>query len=161
MKNFVYRAKKGPDEVINGVIVAHNTQEVVEQLARQGLVATFVKDEQETKRSFSEHRLRSLFGVRLKVLIVFTRQLSKLLNSGIPILRALTILAEQTQSSYFRGVIEAISEKVKNGQTLSSSLREYPAIFSAFYVAMVKAGEDSGSIDKSLMRLSGYYTQQF
>lgn len=162
MKNFIYKAKNGPDELIEGVIVAHSTQDVVDQLAKKGLVATFVK-EQETGKSviFSEQRFRRLFGVRLKTLIVFTRQLAKLLHSGIPILRALDILAEQTPDHYFKNVIEAIAHKVQNGQTLSSSLKEHPKIFNSFYIAMVKAGEDSGSIDTSLSRLSDYYMQQY
>lgn len=160
MKTFVYKAKKGPDELVEGTITAQSKHDAVEQLVRQGLVATFVQDKEELAASTSDKKLRRYFGVRLKTLIVFTRQLAKLLSSGIPILRALAILSEQTQGSYFKGIINEVAERVKNGQTFSSSLKEFPVIFSPFYIAMVKAGEDSGNIDKSLTRLADYYSQQ-
>ncbi|MFC1755134.1 type II secretion system F family protein, partial [Thermoproteota archaeon] len=163
MKNFIYRAKEGPEKTVEGKMLANDTQEVVDRLARDGLVATYVKDEKDGLRDSSRYSLRGIFGfgIRLKDIIVFSRQLSKLLASGIPVLRSLTILSEQTQNGYFRSVIDDISEKVKNGQTMSASIKDYPKIFSPFYIAMVKAGEDSGGVDRALNRISECYKRQY
>lgn len=161
MKTFVYKAKEGPDKVVEGKIVAESTQEVVEKLSQQGFVATFVKEETQESEPAEFFKLRGLFGVRLRELIFFSRHLASLIKSGVPILRALNILWEQTNNPYLRNIIKDIANDVKNGQTLSFSLAKYPKVFSPFYVAMVRAGENSGTADKSLIRISSYYLKHF
>ncbi|MFC1593845.1 type II secretion system F family protein [Candidatus Omnitrophota bacterium] len=160
MKSFIYKAKSGPDKIIEGKIAAASTHEVVEMLTRKGYVATFVKEEVDAKKSTSRFSLRWMFGARLKEIMVFSRQLAHLLRAGVPILRALHILSEQTNNTYFAAIIDDIAEKVKKGQTFSLSLKAYPKHFSSFYIAMIKAGEDSGGMDKALQRISEYYSKQ-
>ncbi|MFC1704487.1 type II secretion system F family protein [Candidatus Omnitrophota bacterium] len=160
MKTFIYRAKNGPENILEGKIVANSAQEVVDILKRKGYMATQVYEQTSSVDSAARFSLRMFFGVRLKEIAIFSRQLANLLKSGVPILKALHILSEQTQDAYFRNIIIDIAEKVKKGESLSMSLRSYPKIFTPFYIAMVKAGEDSGGVDRSLMRIADYYVKQ-
>ncbi|MBF0493823.1 MAG: type II secretion system F family protein [Candidatus Omnitrophica bacterium] len=162
MKKFHYKAKKGPQKVIEGVIYANSAREVVEKINKTGYVATSVREElvQSDVRATS-FDFNSLFGVGIKELISFTKQLATLIKSGIPILKSLTVLGEQTQDRYFRTAVESIAENVKNGHSLSSSLKEYPKIFSPFYRAMLKAGEESGKLPMALKRISDYYSKRY
>ena len=160
MGTFIYRAKNGPDNTIEGKMSAANVQEVVDRLNKQGYVATYVKEEN-IDRGISFPSWGQLIGkVTLKELIVFSQHLGFLLKAKVPILKALKILSQQIPNLYFRGVIKELTEQVKNGQPLSTSLKKYPKIFSSFYTTMVGAGEESGTLDKALMRITGYYVKQ-
>jgi len=157
---FIYKAKNGPDNTIEGKMSAANVQEVVDRLNKQGYVATYVKEEN-IDRGISFPFWGQLIGkVTLKELIVFSQQLGFLLKAKVPILKALKILSQQIPNLYFRGVIKELTKQVKNGQPLSTSLKKYPKIFSSFYTTMVGAGEESGTLDKALMRITGYYVKQ-
>ncbi|OQX80427.1 MAG: hypothetical protein B6D56_05125 [Candidatus Omnitrophica bacterium 4484_70.1] len=160
MGTFIYKAKNGPDNTIEGKMSAANVQEVVDRLNKQGYVATYVKEEN-IDRGISFPFWGQLIGkVTLKELIVFSQQLGFLLKAKVPILKALKILSQQIPNLYFRGVIKELTKQVKNGQPLSTSLKKYPKIFSSFYTTMVGAGEESGTLDKALMRITGYYVKQ-
>lgn len=158
MKTFIYKAKNGPEEIIEGRILASNAEDAVAKLIKKGHIATYIKEE--TAETAPRHRYRRLFRTSQKELIFFTRQLASLLKAGIPVLRALRILSEQTTDRYFKQVISEIGENIEDGQALHASLKEYPKIFSSFYTAMVKTGEDSGRIDESLRRIYEYYAKQ-
>ncbi len=92
----------------------------------------------------------------VKALAVFTRQLSTLVGSGMPLLRGLEVLARQERNEAFRRAIEEIAETIRSGGTLSEGLRRYPKIFDKLYVNMVKAGETSGQLETVLDRLSRF-----
>jgi len=162
MKTFVYKAKKGPEDITEGRIYANSTQEVVEKLLRKGFVATYVKEvTYEETKSVVPSGIKVFLGVSLKELIVFSKQLSSLLKAGVPILQSLNILSEQTSDLSFRKVIDDIAENIKHGNSLSSGLGNYPRIFSSFYRAMINAGENSGTLEVSLKRISDYYGKKY
>jgi type II secretory pathway component PulF len=159
MKIFLYKAKDGPDKHIEGKISASSVEDAVARLSQKGYVALYVKElalsEKDKKQS------RQLFvGVKNKELITFTVQLARLLKSGVTMLKAIYILAEQARSVYFRTLLEDIAEMVSRGNTLSMSLDKYPKVFSHFYVSMVRAGEKSGTVNESLNRIAEYYVKQ-
>jgi type II secretory pathway component PulF len=95
-----------------------------------------------------------------KEVALFSHQLASLLGSGIPVLKALDVYLEQVQNKHFRIIIFDIKQKIENGQSFSSSINGYPKIFSPFYQAMVKSGENSGSLDKSLRLIASYYMKE-
>ncbi|MDD4957068.1 MAG: type II secretion system F family protein [Candidatus Omnitrophica bacterium] len=160
MKNFRYKAKKGPEDLIEGVMTAFNPDDVVKKLAEKGYMAVMVEEYMESDDRPRHVALRSMFGVSQKELLSFTRQLVTLVKSGVPMLRSLNILSAQSADRYFSQVIQDIGARIKNGDTLSESLEAFPKIFSRFYSAMVRSGEDSGSLDKALIRISEYYQRQ-
>ncbi|MEZ4743067.1 MAG: type II secretion system F family protein [Bdellovibrionota bacterium] len=95
-------------------------------------------------------------GPTSKHIIIFSKQLSTMINSGVPLIQALTILGGQQQSQIFATIIKKVRTSVENGSTFSDALAEYPKIFDNLYVAMVRAGEASGSLDVILTKLVTY-----
>jgi type II secretory pathway component PulF len=92
--------------------------------------------------------------IKTRDITVFTRQLGGLLRAGVPILRALTTIQQQTENAAFRGVVMEISGAVRDGRTFSESLGRYPLLFSELFVNMVRSGESAGMLDEILMRLA-------
>ena len=103
-----------------------------------------------------EGRFLFLKGVGLRDLSNFTRQLSNLLDSGLPILNALGILMEQSENPHLKHTLGLIRDDVKDGVTYSAALTKHPKIFSTLYVNMVASGEVSGSLEDVLRRLSDF-----
>src|SRR5581483_752110 len=95
-------------------------------------------------------------SVPLEALVTFTRQLNVLITSGIPIVQGLEILFDQTANRNMKTIIGAMKERVAQGSYFWESLGQYPKAFPRLYVALVRAGETSGSIDQMLKRLSRY-----
>lgn len=89
-------------------------------------------------------------------LAVFTRQLSTLVNAGMPILRSLETLARQEKNLRFKWVLEQIAESIKSGNTFSDGLTQHPKVFDRLYINMVKAGEAGGVLGTVLDRLSKF-----
>jgi type IV pilus assembly protein PilC len=95
--------------------------------------------------------LRSV-GVVDKML--FTRNLAVMLRAGLSFSRALGILAEQTKSSYFREILQAVEADVQKGSALADSLQKYPKVFNRLFVSMVRVGEAGGNLEEVLEMLS-------
>ncbi len=94
--------------------------------------------------------------VKLKELSVFSRQLSVLIDAELPLIQSMGLLGEQTKNAYFKGVINEIKEDVEAGSTLHQALRKHPKVFDDLYCNLVASGEQSGSLDIMLKRLSEY-----
>ena len=92
----------------------------------------------------------------VKELIVFTKQFSTMLNSGVPMIQALGILSNQQHKRVFRNSLYKVQRTVENGGSLSQALAEFPSIFDNLYVALVEAGEASGKLDTILLKLVSY-----
>jgi len=103
----------------------------------------------------AERRLK-LAKVKQADLILFTTQLSVMLDSGVVLSDALDAIAAQTQSPLFRAIITNISESVKSGEPFSRALQVYPRVFNSMFISMVKASEASGKMSQMLAVLSGY-----
>lgn len=86
--------------------------------------------------------------------LLFTKHLSTMIKSGIPISEALSTLSEQTKSKTFRKIIENIHNAVENGQSLSASMKKYPKVFDGFYVNLIEVSEKSGTLEENLEFMS-------
>ncbi len=100
--------------------------------------------------------LKATGGVSLASLLSFTRQLQVLLSSGIPVVQGLEVLADQSQERSLRSALQAIKERVSSGSYLWEAFSSYPKIFPKIYIALLRAGETSGSVDQMLKRLGKY-----
>ena len=87
-------------------------------------------------------------------LVIFTRQLSTMISSGVPINQSLSTLQAQTENKYFNQVISGVSKEIEGGIQLADALGKYPNVFSDVYVNMVRAGESGGILDEILQRLA-------
>jgi type IV pilus assembly protein PilC len=94
--------------------------------------------------------------IRLNELPVFTRQLSAMLASGMPLVQTLLALEEQTDNKAFKGVIAAVRAKVEGGSMFSDALFTYPSIFSELYISMMRAGETGGILAETAGRIAGF-----
>ena len=156
MPRFIYKAKSGPANIKEGVIEADNQSQAVLKLSKMGFFILSVEEETAAFIKRSRGRLLFFKSIPLRVLSNFTRQLSNLLDSGLTMLNALSILIEQTENLYFRQVITNVRDDIRDGSTFSSALLKYPKVFSNLYVNMVSSGEISGSLEDVLKRLSDF-----
>lgn len=150
MANFAYKAVNAKGQPISGVIVAGSRTEAVASLRNQGSRPISIA---ETKVKSS----KGLFGpgkVKLKDLVIFTRELSTMITAGVPLPRALATLSDQMESKAFKQVIEAVNHDVEGGAPLADALSKHPNAFNDIYVNMVRAGETGGILDEILKRLA-------
>ncbi|HWE48245.1 MAG TPA: type II secretion system F family protein [Bryobacteraceae bacterium] len=152
---FHYRAITADGKERSGVITADDSKSVARQLVRQGLTPVYVGFE-EKKLNALAIKLPSFASNRRKDVLFFTQELSTLLNSGVPLDRALSIASELTTRPQFRGIILDILRTIKGGKSLADSLAIHPSYFSDLFVNMVRAGEASGSLGQIFERLSEF-----
>lgn len=154
-ETFAYRVKTRAGAIQSGTIEADNREMVVSRLRQQGLIPLEVNAENKT--ALQKEISIPGFGkkkVKLKDLAVFSRQFATMVNSGLSLLRALNILAEQTESSELSRVIGEVRNDVEAGSSLSVSLAKHPKAFDRLFVAMVRAGETGGVLDQVLLNLA-------
>lgn len=161
MGTYKYKAKKGPTEVVSSFIDASSRNEAIEKINQLGYMPVYVEEiGKAVSRATAKQAGFSLQFIKPKQITIFTRQLAILLKSGVPILKGLTILAEQSLNNRFRTILIGIRSEVKDGKTLSWALSLYPGIFSGLYISLVQAGEESGTLEESLLRIAEYRNKQ-
>ncbi len=154
MPTFAYVAHTRDGKKQKGTQTADSRQSAVQALQARGLIADEVK---ESAKGGASAQMGAR-GPKIKTaeVLIFTRQLSTIVNSGLPLLQGLDILAEQTEEPRFAKVIHSIGQEVESGGTFSESLRKFPRVFPDLYVSMVRAGEASGNLDGVLLQLADY-----
>ncbi|MEK7851843.1 MAG: type II secretion system F family protein, partial [Deltaproteobacteria bacterium] len=152
MPQFAYRARSYEGELITGQAEASDRSSLEKNLEGQGFIPISVS---ETRKTYDMERLNALFEtVRPEDLIIFTRQLGTMYRAGIPFIRSVRAVANQTESKALKKVIESIRANVEGGATFSNSLARHPKVFDELFVSMVEAGEAGGVLDGILERLS-------
>jgi type II secretory pathway component PulF len=158
MTNYKYRAKKGAETIIEGTIEAKNKDEAVEKINQLGYVPVRIEEVILRRRP---RRVSQITGrIKSREITIFSRQLSSLIRSGVPILRAINIISEQSENPHFKDILAGIHDEIRDGKPFSLVLSNYPSIFSQFYIAMVRTGEDSGTLQEVLLRVASYRQQQ-
>ena len=167
MRAYLYRAKKSPNEVKEGVIQADSEEEVISKVNDMGFVVVHIEEQvsagQIAKTSISSDSSTKTVSYKGRAGVSVTRfykQFSRIIQSGIPILQALTLMSEQTDHPRLKHIIQEIQKNVAEGQPLSQSLAFYAEYFSPFDLAMIEAGELVGHLDDSLKRVSAYRESQ-
>lgn len=150
MSAFQYSAQSKEGSVVNGSVEAANREAAVAALLKQNLRPLSVSEKKKAGLKLS------IGGGKVKTtdLVIFTRQLSTMVSAGVPLLRALTTLSEQSDSPKLRSVLGTVTKDVQAGGTLGDAFGKHPKIFSDVYVNMVRAGEAGGILDDILKRLA-------
>jgi len=150
MKRFNYKAKEiSSGKTVKGVIQADNERAAGKLLIDQGFTPVSIAEEGQG------NPLSKYFNrVSSKDRIVFTRQFATLIGAGLPLSNSLRTLSEQTNSKPMKAVIEDILANVEGGKTLSAALNLHPEVFNEVYLALVAAGEASGTLDVALEQLA-------
>lgn len=152
MSVFSYSLKTKEGEVIKGHVEAESKDKAIGLLHARGGMVLSLKQERAKRARYVKRRGR----VTIDELVIFSRQLTTLIESSIPIVGALDILHAQTKNPYFKSVINLILKDLKEGSSLAGALSKYPSLFSELYVSMVEAAETSGNLPEILERLSVY-----
>jgi len=139
-------------KTITGIAEATDKETLIANLHRQEIRPLIIKVDTGKKSLLG--RLKPSKKVKLKDLVLFTRQLSTMVSAGVPLTRSLSTLQTQTDNKFFKTVIADITKDVEGGQPLGQVFSKYPNIFSDVYVNMVKAGEAGGILDDILKRLA-------
>ncbi len=115
---------------------------------------------EERKLPSVEQIFPSLFAVKKRALITFSRQLATLLESGVPVMRSLELLEEQASSKPMANAVAGISKSIRGGSTFASAIEQYPAVFPPLYARMVELGERTGHIEQMLRQLATYMERE-
>lgn len=154
MPNYTFTARLPSGQIQKGTVAAHDKAEALSTLRAKQLQPIIVKEGSGKASMNIDIRLPGSTGVKGRDLVIFTRELSTMISAGVPIMRALNILKEQSESSVLKQVISEVASDVQGGKSLSEALSRHPKIFSSIYVNMVRAGEAGGILDDVLKRLA-------
>lgn len=160
MALYTYQAFAKDGKKISGTLDASSAQAVKEQLIKRGAYPISITRATEYRQSWWR-KITDFFApaISLQDKILFTKQLTVLLRSGVPLLQALELLIDQFKGR-MRSMLITIKDGVKEGQSLAENLARYPKVFDTIYVQLVRAGEASGNLEKVLDRLVEYMEQR-
>lgn len=164
MPNFSYIVKDAKGARVEGMIKADTLDMAVDKLAKEGSTIISVKAAAEGafkgKLSLFDKLMLTVYkwrtGVSLRTLVFFTRQLSTMFSAGLTIEKAITDLEKEEKNKRFGRVLRKLSDDIRKGFSLSEAMEQHPGVFNPLYVALVKAGEVSGTLHTVLDELSDY-----
>src|SRR4030081_1963415 len=148
MATFTYTARAFNGDLRTATIDASSRDDVISQLRKQRL--SVVKIDQDASKKIGKG------SIKTRDVVIFTRQFSTMINSGLPLVQALTILAEQTDNKALAEVTKKVVFDVESGNTVADALSKHPRAFTTLYLTRVAAGEAGGILDTILMRLATF-----
>ncbi|NOH80947.1 type II secretion system F family protein [Vibrio sp. RE86] len=160
MPSFRYQGRQSDGSSVSGQIDAPSEDAVIEQLMNKGIIPVSIKAG--GGKSALDLDLKTLFSpsVPLEVLVIFCRQLYSLTKAGVPLLRSMKGLSQNSANKQLQEALEDVTQELTNGRSLSSSMQMYPKVFSSLFVSMIHVGENTGRLDEALMQLANYYEQE-
>jgi type IV pilus assembly protein PilC len=150
MAQFAYKAKDPSGKAVEGSVEAPDEKAAIARLRGQRLSVTEIKAGSAGKAG------KKGGSIDNKDVVIFSRQLSTLVSSGVPIVQGLTILSEQAEAPNFRLVLNTLKSDIEAGLSIADGMKKHPNAFTELYVAMIRAGEVGGILDTILERLSAY-----
>lgn len=154
MRKFNYEAKDTTtNKVVKATVQADSEQEAAKLLMHQGFAPVSIVETRNEESIFTKLSSR----ITTKDRVVFTRQLSTLIAAGLPLAQSLRTLIDQTQNRRLRGILQELIASIEGGHSLHDSFAKHPEVFDKLFLALVAAGEASGTLDQSLQRIA---TQQ-
>ncbi len=151
MKKFTYRARdKASEKIVESIVQAESEQAAAKVLLEQGFVPLSIQAEGSQNSLFSRLQNR----VTIKDRIVFTRQLSTLIGAGLPLSQSLRTVLDQTSNKRLQAIVQEVIADIEGGKQLSVAFGKHPEIFDKIFLALVSAGEASGTLDEALKRVA-------
>lgn len=151
MPVYVFKGVNRMGQLVSGERIGPSEADVRRALLREGIQVSVLK-----KKGLQIPIPRFRKSASLKELAIFTRQLSVMVNAGLAIDQALSALSEQQKNKRFKAILEAVTDDVRGGSSLSNAFAKHPQVFDSLYVNMVAAGETGGTLDIILQRLADY-----
>jgi len=153
MTNYKYKARDKSGKSVTGLLEAETEGSVVDNLKKMGYTPVSVEKYTEKKPLFSKS-IKLFSRVKEEDMILFTRQMSTLLKSGIPLLSGLDAVGEQTTSTVLKKAILRVKKDIEAGLSFSEALSKHPRVFPSLYISMIKTGEATGLLDSIMERLA-------
>ena len=151
MKKYNYEARdSASNKIVKSVVQADSENAAAKLLTSQGFVPLKIELQDDKTNFFARFSGR----ITTKDKVVFTRQLATLIGAGLPLAQSLRTVQEQTTNKRMQEIVQEIISDVEGGKSLSDSFAKHPEAFNKVYVALVSAGETSGTMDDSLKRLA-------
>jgi general secretion pathway protein F len=161
MPIFEYRGLNKDGRNVKGAVDAESARAAKIKLRKDGIFVTDVKDKGRlAKKNVPGKRSVSQKSVSITELSMMTRQLATLIKANIPLVDALTAVAEQVENPFLSEAVADIKNSVNEGGALNKALGKYPKVFDKIYVSMCEAGEMSGTLDVILIRLAEFKESQ-
>lgn len=160
MPKYLYTAKSMSGEKKSGEIDADDEHQLAKILHQEGYILISAETEKKGNKKIFDIKPSFFNKVSSKEKIFFTRNLMVMISAGISLPRSLRTLAEITKNKKFKQVLLEITEEVNKGKSFSSSLRKYPSVFSELFCSLIRAGEESGTMEDSLKNLTRQMEQQ-
>jgi len=161
MAKFKYRGRDSYGKVIEGKLEATSAEELETTLKKRGLIPLKIEKTEESGLEGLLFRFFGKRGVNIQSLLFFTRQFTTMLKAGLPLTRILDILSFQSPTKKLREISKEIKKNVESGIPLSTSMLNFPSIFSNLYISMVRAGEVGGTLDRSLERITEFLENDY
>ncbi len=161
MPIFQYTGRNKQGQVVSGELDMASTEAVATQLINTGITPVEIRElEQEDDKKAASFSLGRNKKPDLDDLTLFARQMYTLLHAGVPIIRAITGLAETTRNQVLKDTLHGIRIELEAGHELSAALAMYPDIFSHLFISMVKVGENTGNLDEVFLQISTYLERE-
>jgi type II secretory pathway component PulF len=156
MANFSYQAINESGTTVSGLIKADSPEMAENLLFSKGYIPSKIAAAKKGGSASLLERIEQALGtVKITDLILFSKQFRSMMQAGIPIVRLLTVLENQTENKVLKKAVAAIGQDIRGGSTLHDAMKKHPAIFSPLYLSMINAGEISGTIPEVMERLIG------
>jgi type IV pilus assembly protein PilC len=157
--SYAYRVRDREGKMLGGTLEADSEEAVVTRLRQLGYAPISIEAEKGAGLK-TELRLPGSGRVKLKDLAVFSRQFATMINSGLSLLRALTILGEQTGNKRLAEIVTQVRAEVEKGSSLSAAMAKHPKAFNRLYISMVRAGEVGGFLDQVLVKVAETFEKE-
>ncbi len=154
MAKFNYTARDRDSRLISGTLEAQDKSFIIKELKKRNLTIIDIIQEDIKEKKVVQHRSRG--KVKPMDLVVFSRQLATLIDSGVSLITGLNILHDQVENQYLKKIILSIKNDIEAGNSLSASFAKYPEAFPSIFSNMIRAGESSGSLNEILDRVADY-----
>lgn len=151
MKKFTYKARdKASERIVESIVQAESESSAAKVLLEQGFVPLEIKEEDGSDSFLSKLQNR----ITTKDKIVFTRQLATLIGAGLPLSQSLRTVLDQTSNKRMQAIIQEVIADVEGGRQLSEAFGKHKDVFDKIFLALVTAGEASGTLDEALRRIA-------
>ncbi len=158
---FSYKALDTSGANREGSIEAINQDVAIASLQRRGLVIVSIKSSEDGSLIARLNKITFFSSVKNKDIVVLSRQMAVLFDAQVPALRIFGLLAAESENPALRKVLSQIFDDIQGGSSISKALERHPRVFSSFYVNVVKAGEESGKLQDSLLYLADYLDRNY
>lgn len=164
MPLFEYKGRNNQGQTVNGSIDANSADAVASQLVSSGITPIDIIQAKQESKDKAANALNFDFSKNKKPslddLVLFSRQMYTLMHAGVPILRAITGLADTTRNYRLSKTLNTIRTEIEGGHELSTALAQHPDIFSHLFVSMVQVGENTGNLDDVFLQISEYLERE-